>query len=188
MRTNQKLNAPKQTCARLLSMLITDPTAFRRAVSKTLVAPLGCGDRAALNLERGIFNAALAQATERNVVKKWDSAGFVRIYTDRLRSVRRGLDDPRVCERVRSGSMRPHKLAFLTHQELRPDKWEKLLEAKKARDACLYEPQLDANTDNFVCRRCKSNRCSYYQLQTRSADEPMTTFVTCINCGNRWKC
>lgn len=23
--------------------------------------------------------------------------------------------------------------------------------------------------------------------QTRSADEPMTTFVTCTNCGNKWK-
>ena len=32
------------------------------------------------------------------------------------------------------------------------------------------------------------SKCTYYQLQTRSADEPMTTFVTCINCGNRWKC
>ena len=52
----------------------------------------------------------------------------------------------------------------------------------------MYNPQLDANTDNFTCYRCKSKRCSYYQLQTRSADEPMTTFVTCIDCGNRWKC
>ncbi len=25
------------------------------------------------------------------------------------------------------------------------------------------------------------------QVQTRSADEPMTTFVLCNECGNRWK-
>ena len=25
------------------------------------------------------------------------------------------------------------------------------------------------------------------QVQTRSADEPMTTFVFCNECGNRWK-
>ena len=172
----------------VLSMLITDPSTFRGAVRKTLASPLGCGDRAAANLERGVYNAALDHALKRSVVRRWDCPAFVRIYTDRLRSVRRGIDDPRVCEKVRNGSMRAHEVAFLSHQELRPDKWEKLLEAKKARDACLYEPQLDANTDNFVCGRCKSNRCSYYQLQTRSADEPMTTFVTCINCGNRWKC
>ena len=169
-------------------MLITEPSAFRQAVRETLMKPLGGGVRDTLNLERGIFNAALAEAAARSVVKRWDSAAFVRVYTDRLRSVRRSLDDPGLVQRIRSQELRPHKVAFMTHQELRPEKWAVLLAAKKARDACMYEPQLDANTDNFVCRRCKSNKCSYYQLQTRSADEPMTTFVTCINCGNRWKC
>lgn len=28
---------------------------------------------------------------------------------------------------------------------------------------------------------------SLLQVQTRSADEPMTTFVLCNECGNRWK-
>lgn len=58
--------------------------------------------------------------------------------------------------------------------------------AKALRDtqaACDTE----AETDQFKCGRCGKRRCKYYQLQTRSADEPMTTFVTCVNCGNRWK-
>ena len=42
-------------------------------------------------------------------------------------------------------------------------------------------------TDLFKCGKCKSNDCSYFQLQTRSADEPMTTYVWCGSCGNRWK-
>ena len=42
-------------------------------------------------------------------------------------------------------------------------------------------------TDLFKCGKCKSNDCSYFQLQTRSADEPMTTYVWCSSCGNRWK-
>ena len=44
-----------------------------------------------------------------------------------------------------------------------------------------------AETDQFKCGKCYQRKCKYYQLQTRSADEPMTTFVTCVNCGNRWK-
>lgn len=44
-----------------------------------------------------------------------------------------------------------------------------------------------AETDQFKCNRCQQRRCKYYQMQTRSADEPMTTFVTCVNCGNRWR-
>eukprot|EP01133_Synstelium_polycarpum_P009738 gene9738-11373_t len=44
-----------------------------------------------------------------------------------------------------------------------------------------------ATTDQFQCGKCKQRKCTYYQLQTRSADEPLTTFVTCVNCNNRWK-
>ena len=43
-------------------------------------------------------------------------------------------------------------------------------------------------TTQFTCSKCKNNECKTYSLQTRSADEPMTTFVTCTMCGNRWKC
>jgi transcription elongation factor S-II len=61
----------------------------------------------------------------------------------------------------------------------------------------------------FKCGKCKGVKTTYYQMQTRSADEPMvsslllflvlfalrtnalalqTTYVTCKTCGNRWKC
>jgi len=39
----------------------------------------------------------------------------------------------------------------------------------------------------FTCTRCRKNKTTYYQLQTRSADEPMTAFVTCLNCSKKWK-
>ena len=55
------------------------------------------------------------------------------------------------------------------------------------RDKNLTEIDMSAATDEFKCYKCKKRICTYYQLQTRSADEPMTTFVTCLSCGNRWK-
>jgi transcription elongation factor S-II len=42
-------------------------------------------------------------------------------------------------------------------------------------------------TDMFKCRRCGSRSCNYYEMQTRSADEPMTQFITCLDCNNHWK-
>lgn len=44
-----------------------------------------------------------------------------------------------------------------------------------------------AETEMFECSKCKQKKCSYSQLQTRSCDEPMTTFVYCTVCGHRWK-
>jgi transcription elongation factor S-II len=40
----------------------------------------------------------------------------------------------------------------------------------------------------FTCSRCKSIKTTSTQKQTRSADEPMTVFVLCLNCGKRWRC
>lgn len=44
-----------------------------------------------------------------------------------------------------------------------------------------------ATTSEFRCGKCKKRECTYYQMQTRSADEPLTTFVQCVACGNRWR-
>mgnify|MGYP001186892887 FL=1 len=44
-----------------------------------------------------------------------------------------------------------------------------------------------ATTNIFTCKKCGKKKCSFYQLQTRSADEPMTTFVNCLVCGSSWK-
>jgi len=40
----------------------------------------------------------------------------------------------------------------------------------------------------FKCGKCKSRKTTFYLLQTRSADEPMTVYVTCLGCGHKWKC
>ncbi|GLD50578.1 transcription elongation factor A protein 2 isoform X3, partial [Lates japonicus] len=42
---------------------------------------------------------------------------------------------------------------------------------------------------NVLCGNISPQRiaCMTAEVQTRSADEPMTTFVLCNSCGNRWK-
>ena len=96
--------------------------------------------------------------------------------------------NPEILEQIKSEAIQAHTVAFMTHQEMRPDKWKELIEEKAKKDKNKFETNVEASTDTFTCRKCKSNNCSYYQLQTRSADEPMTTFVTCLSCGSRWKC
>lgn len=141
-----------------------------------------------LNLEKGIFNYSLKEANNKKVVKKWDNPYFVQIYIDKLRSVFFNLNTEYVLKILSNGDIKPHNIAFMTHQELSPHKWDELIKEKIKRDKNKFETKIEAATDTFTCRKCRQNKCTYYQLQTRSADEPMTTFVTCLNCDNRWKC
>ena len=67
-----------------------------------------------------------------------------------------------------------------------PEKWEAILSNLRTINENTYDKQVSI-TSEFICGKCKSSNCTYYQLQTRSADEPMTTFVSCQNCGKRWK-
>jgi transcription elongation factor S-II len=142
----------------------------------------------ASNIEKGIFNWTIQHAGKYNIVKKWSNPYFITLYIDRLRSVYINLKKPEVLSAVLSENIKAQDLAFASHQEMCPEKWKKLIEDKKVRDKQKYEPNIEASTDNFTCNKCKSKKCTYYQLQTRSADEPMTTFVTCLECGKRWKC
>ena len=75
----------------------------------------------------------------------------------------------------------------MTHQELEPEKWKDLIDQKIKRDASKFVTNIQATTDMFTCRKCKSKRSTFYEMQTRSADEPATIFVTCLDCGTMKK-
>ena len=168
------------------SRKIENPELFRSNIKKKIDEKLQ-NEKNSSNLEKGIFNYTLKEAEQRKIIKKWDNKYFIQIYLDRLRTVYTNLND-NIVDQITSGAIKPHIVAFMTHQELNPDKWAALIDAKSKRDANKFETNIAAATDTFTCRKCKGNQCTYYQMQTRSADEPMTVYISCCNCGNRWKC
>ena len=165
---------------------INNPSTFRENIVKKLNHKIK-DDKKSINLEKAIFNYSLKEADNNKVFKKWDNHKFVLLYLNKLRSVYANLT-PEILSKLSNGDIKSFSIAFMTHQELVPQRWAELIENKMKRDKSKYENNIEAATDTFQCRKCKSNKCTYYQMQTRSADEPMTTFVTCIVCDNRWKC
>jgi len=165
---------------------INNPTTFRENIVKKLNHKVKDAKKS-INLEKAIFNYSLKEADNNKVFKKWDNHKFVLLYLNKLRSVYANLT-PEILNKLSNGDIKSFSIAFMTHQELVPQRWAELIENKMKRDKSKYENNIEAATDTFQCRKCKSNKCTYYQMQTRSADEPMTTFVTCIVCDNRWKC
>ncbi len=165
---------------------IKNPDQFRTNVKEKL-ATIFDNEKHASNLEKGIHNWALKEAANKKVIKKWDNPYFVQIYLDHLRSVYINLKNDKLVNLVKSGEIKSHQIAFMTHQEMCPEKWEDLIKAKSIRDKNKFEQNFEAATDTFTCRKCKSKKCTYYQMQTRSADEAMTIYVSCLECGTRWK-
>lgn len=139
------------------------------------------------NLEKGIYNYSIKTADELNIIKKWSNNYFVNIYISKLKTILYNLKNQTLLTKIINKEIKAHELAFMSHQEMRPDLWFSLIEEKKIKDENKFSPKIEASTDDFQCSKCKSKQCTFYQLQTRSADEPMTTFVSCITCGNRWK-
>lgn len=113
-------------------------------------------------------------------------------YRNKLRSFTMNLrnkKNPELRDRILSGKIMPAAFVKMTPNEMAPEALKK--EIEKLHKQNLFDAQgateKRAVTDRFTCGKCKHKKVSYYQMQTRSADEPLTTFCTCENCGNRWK-
>ncbi|NXU07718.1 TCEA3 protein, partial [Buphagus erythrorhynchus] len=113
-------------------------------------------------------------------------------YRNRVRSRISNLKDPKnpgLRRNVLCGAIEPGLIARMTAEEMASDELKKLRNAMT--QEAIREHQMAKTggtvTDLFQCSKCKKKNCTYNQVQTRSADEPMTTFVLCNECGNRWK-
>jgi DNA-directed RNA polymerase subunit M/transcription elongation factor TFIIS len=100
---------------------------------------------------------------------------------------------PQLGLRIKRKEIDLKKLAEYPASSLYPDGPMSKAEMKwRDKDLAKEQARVQAESgDNysglFVCRKCKSKKITYYQMQTRSADEPMTTYFTCMGCGLKWK-
>ena len=127
---------------------VENPQEFRNNVVIKLKNLLK-NEKLASNLEKGIFNYSLKHAEKINVVKKWDNSYFVKLYINRLRTITINLKNEELINSILNKKIKAHEVAFMTHQEMQPNKWEELLELKKIRDENKYEPKLEASTDDL---------------------------------------
>jgi hypothetical protein len=148
-----------------------------------------CKREDVLSLEMGIFNAALSEAETRKIPQSWQSEQFRWIYKIHAKRVASnfGPNADRLIQRWKDGEFTLDTLGSWSHYDLNPDNWKELKDQQFRREKRILEGNTAMATDRFRCSRCQKKMCTYYELQTRSADEPMTIFITCVNCGKQWR-
>lgn len=145
-------------------------------------------------LELALLKRVVREAAEQGIDAIWSNAVFWNLYRARAMSLYDNMhpgsyvrNPERWLERLRNKEISASHYAEMSALELYPARWKEEIERQIEKDKHLYTDAAAASIFMY-CSGCKKKtKCDYYQMQTRSADEPMTTFVTCLECDRRWK-
>ncbi|KAI5294280.1 RNA polymerase II elongation factor [Ascosphaera acerosa] len=113
-------------------------------------------------------------------------------YRSRMRSLFQNLKQPQnpgLRVRVLTGEFTPDDFVTATNEQLMSEE-RRELEKKYQRDnmnRAMVAKQERSVSSSLQCGKCGQRKVTYTEAQTRSADEPMTLFCTCMNCGKTWK-
>ena len=141
-----------------MSFKLQNPEKFRENIRKKIALKLTEMDLlqnahqtvVSSNMEKGIFNYAVRECNFKKLVKKWENPAFTQIYIDRLRMVFNNLSSPTIVDGLKSGDILPQAVAFMTHQEIQPEKWNPLIDKKTKRDASKCDKKIGASTAMFT--------------------------------------
>jgi transcription elongation factor S-II len=145
------------------------------------------------SLELGIFRSTMETCRMNDCWRRWENPEFQAHYEVIARRTITNLDptsyvkNKELLPNILSKTLSIEEVPFLPMTELFPEKWKAMVEHQVKQETQALEGEKDMATDMFKCTRCGKRQCTYYELQTRSADEPMTVFIRCISCGKQWR-
>lgn len=133
------------------------------------------------NFEIAIYNYSIKHAVKNTIPRTWDDIRFRRIYLNKVRSIIANLKrDPELL------SLKALDVVSMEHQKMAPEVWQDAIRSAQKKRDMMVIPLPKISGGLYQCR-CRSRNTSFYQMQTRSADEPMTIYITCHDCDNHWK-
>lgn len=144
----------------------------------------------AKRLEVCLWNWTIRTCQRDSIPLYWENAKFRYRYTTRALGLEYNMKhNPTMNYKLRSKDVSVKTFANMTPAEMWPERW-----AEAFQQVAMRQLRREANVDvsqvpdgAYTCFRCKSRKTVYTQMQIRSADEPMTTFVRCLNCSKSWK-
>lgn len=139
------------------------------------------------NIEMSIFNFTIEFANKKHIEKNWENYIFRHIYVTKANTVMSNLKRfPEFRARVVQEKL-GKTISSIHFADMRDyDHTTTTHDGSNGLTDTIHQSNLESD-GMFQCRKCKKRKTTYYSVQTRSADEPMTNFITCLSCGNRWK-
>ena len=146
-------------------------------------------------LEESLLHVISDQAIKENMDIDWSNRVFWNMYRSKAITLYENLkgigsyvqNNEDWITKIKKGEISIRDFAELSAVELCPKRWKDALEKQLENEKKLQSKNNTASIFMW-CSGCKKkSKCDYYQMQTRSADEPMTTFMTCLECDRRWK-
>jgi DNA-directed RNA polymerase subunit M/transcription elongation factor TFIIS len=144
-------------------------------------------------IEKGIYNYTINKCDLRQTIPLWENSDFTNIYINKVKNIYLNLNSKEyiknvnLIEKVKKNEILPYELAFLDTHKLFPEVWADIIDEKTKIEKMLRESLEESASDLFKCPRCYKRKTIHCEVQTRSSDEPMTTFITCLECGKKWK-
>jgi len=144
-------------------------------------------------LENEMYKVSLKEADQKHIIKDWSIKMFTYIYHSIVRKIISNLfsnsyvKNIELMKRYKSKQISLEEISCMNHYNLYESKWKERIENQKNIEKRRIEGNKSMATDQFLCTRCFKRECTYYEMQTRSADEPMTIFINCLNCGKNWR-
>lgn len=135
----------------------------------------------ALSIEMSIFEFSIVYMLNNNFNENMLSA----VYLDRFNDIYNNLNDDPIInnttlkENILNGSIHPQKLAFQSPEDIHPQRMEKYVKKRLIRE---QRSKSIATSDAYKCKKCGEKKVRVNLVQTRSADEPATLFITCLVC------
>jgi transcription elongation factor S-II len=162
----------------------------RHKVVQRFAAVLGSDDIANA-LEISLYNRILEMCIDDRTPRYWENARFRYRYTTKALSLEFNLKNPKnpaFRAKVLSKALSTRQVVRMSPSEMFPELYEDVYAKIASRQLRRMAPShANAPDGAYTCRKCGSKKTVYTSVQIRSADEPMTTFVTCLGCGKHWK-
>lgn len=156
------------------------------------VLDLSVDDNLCTDLEKCIVRHSEKRSRDSGIEAAWDNHRFTNIYKHKFLSLKTNLiENPGLKTQLVNRRLSVLDIVDMRPEELCPKGRYAVQMEQRIHKELRKESNARAAKNQegfFTCNRCKSKKTTYYQLQTRSADEPMTTYVSCLNCDKNWKC